>query len=85
MEGSKLENFHMIVFNLNLICMVFHQFRFQRFEKNVIAAILLCFQVWLVLIYRSLGLIAKYRESPVSAVFWSPANRTIGKTALIEH
>ena len=27
----------------------------------------------------------KYRDSPVSAVFWSPANRTIGKTALIEH
>ena len=26
-----------------------------------------------------------YRDSPVSAVFWSPANRTIGKTALIEH
>ena len=26
-----------------------------------------------------------YRESPVSAVFWSPANRTIAKTALIEH
>ena len=26
-----------------------------------------------------------YRGSPVSAVFWSPANRTIGKTALIEH
>ena len=25
-----------------------------------------------------------YRESPVSAVFWSPANRTIEKTALIE-
>ena len=23
-----------------------------------------------------------YRDSPVSAVFWSPANRTIGKTAL---
>ena len=27
----------------------------------------------------------KYRDSPVSAVFWSPANRTIGKTALIGH
>ena len=26
-----------------------------------------------------------YRDSPDSAVFWSPANRTIGKTALIEH
>ena len=26
-----------------------------------------------------------YRNSPVSEVFWSPANRTIGKTALIEH
>ena len=25
----------------------------------------------------------KYRDSPVSAVFWSPANRTFGKTALI--
>ena len=62
MEGSKLENFHMIVFNLDLICMVFHQFCFQRFEKNVIAAILLCFQVWLVLIYRSLGLIAKHHN-----------------------
>ena len=24
-----------------------------------------------------------YRDSPVSAVFWSPANRTIGKTPLI--
>ena len=24
-----------------------------------------------------------YRDSPVSAVFWSPVNRTIGKTALI--
>ena len=28
---------------------------------------------------------SEYRDSPVSAVFWSPANRTIGKTALIEH
>ena len=27
----------------------------------------------------------QYRDSPVSAVFWSPGNRTIGKTALIEH
>ena len=27
----------------------------------------------------------KYRDSPVSAVFWSPGNRTIWKTALIEH
>jgi hypothetical protein len=27
---------------------------------------------------------AIYRDSPVSAVFWSPVNRTIGKTALIE-
>ena len=26
-----------------------------------------------------------YRDSPDSAVFWSPVNRTIGKTALIEH
>ena len=26
-----------------------------------------------------------YRDSPVSVFFWSPANRTIGKTALIEH
>ena len=26
-----------------------------------------------------------YRDSQVSAVFWYPANRTIGKTALIEH
>ena len=26
-----------------------------------------------------------YRDSLDSAVFWSPANRTIGKTALIEH
>ena len=25
------------------------------------------------------------QDSPVSAVFWSPANRTIGKTSLIEH
>ena len=25
-----------------------------------------------------------YRDSPDSAIFWSPANRTIGKTALIE-
>ena len=26
-----------------------------------------------------------YRDSPDSAVFWSPANGTIAKTALIEH
>jgi hypothetical protein len=26
MEGSKLENFHMIVLKFDLICMVFHQF-----------------------------------------------------------
>ena len=32
-----------------------------------------------------LSLILIYRDSLVSAVFWSPANRTIAKTALIEH
>ena len=35
--------------------------------------------------YWSTEINSKYRDSPVSAVFWSPANRTIGKTALIEH
>ena len=29
--------------------------------------------------------IVNYRDSPVSAVFWTPAYCTIGKTALIKH
>ena len=31
----------------------------------------------------ALAIVSNYRDSPVSAVFWSPGNRTIGKTALI--
>ena len=36
-------------------------------------------------VMKILAVLLKYRDSPVSAVFWSPANCTIGKTALIEH
>ena len=36
-----------------------------------------------IIFYFGLKIISFYRRSPVSAVFGSPANRTIGKTALI--
>ena len=51
-------------------------------QRKFICAVLGCQVLLFAILVKALK--DKYRDSPVSAVFWSPATRTIWKTALIE-